>query len=35
VDPVEANLFLGRFLNDAMGSVPDIDLDFPGRSGRP
>jgi error-prone DNA polymerase len=29
VDPVEANLFLGRFLNDAMGSVPDIDLDFP------
>jgi error-prone DNA polymerase len=29
VDPVESNLFLGRFLNDAMGSVPDIDLDFP------
>jgi error-prone DNA polymerase len=29
VDPVEADLFLGRFLNDAMGSVPDIDLDFP------
>jgi error-prone DNA polymerase len=29
VDPVEANLFLGRFLNEAMGSVPDIDLDFP------
>ncbi|TVR61197.1 MAG: DNA polymerase III subunit alpha [Gemmatimonadales bacterium] len=29
VDPVEAGLFLGRFLNDAMGSVPDIDLDFP------
>jgi len=29
VDPVEANLFLGRFLNDAVGSVPDIDLDFP------
>jgi error-prone DNA polymerase len=29
VDPVEANLFLGRFLNDALGSVPDIDLDFP------
>jgi error-prone DNA polymerase len=28
VDPVQANLFLGRFLNDAMGSVPDIDLDF-------
>jgi error-prone DNA polymerase len=29
VDPVDANLFLGRFLNDALGSVPDIDLDFP------
>lgn len=29
VDPVEADLFLGRFLNEAMGSVPDIDLDFP------
>jgi error-prone DNA polymerase len=28
VDPVKANLFLGRFLNEAMGSVPDIDLDF-------
>ena len=28
VDPVRANLFLGRFLNEAMGSVPDIDLDF-------
>ena len=29
VDPVEADLFLGRFLNDSLGSVPDIDLDFP------
>ncbi len=29
VDPVEANLFLGRFLNEALASVPDIDLDFP------
>ncbi len=29
VDPVEANLSLGRFLNDEMKSVPDIDLDFP------
>ncbi len=29
VDPVEARLFPGRFLNEAMGSVPDIDLDFP------
>ena len=29
VDPVEANLSLGRFLNDEMAAVPDIDLDFP------
>jgi error-prone DNA polymerase len=29
VDPVEAGLSLGRFLNDEMVSVPDIDLDFP------
>jgi error-prone DNA polymerase len=29
IDPVEANLLPGRFLNEAMGSVPDIDLDFP------
>ncbi|HWE82446.1 MAG TPA: DNA polymerase III subunit alpha, partial [Gaiellaceae bacterium] len=29
VDPVKANLSLGRFLNDEMISVPDIDLDFP------
>jgi error-prone DNA polymerase len=29
VDPVEANLSLGRFLNDEMAGVPDIDLDFP------
>ncbi len=29
VDPVDANLLIGRFLNDALGSVPDIDLDFP------
>jgi error-prone DNA polymerase len=29
VDPVEANLSLGRFLNDELVSVPDIDLDFP------
>ncbi|NNF27090.1 MAG: DNA polymerase III subunit alpha [Gemmatimonadetes bacterium] len=29
IDPVENNLFIGRFLNEAMGSVPDIDLDFP------
>ena len=28
VDPVRTNLYLGRFLNDAMGSVPDIDIDF-------
>ncbi|MEX2527281.1 MAG: DNA polymerase III subunit alpha [Gemmatimonadota bacterium] len=29
VDPIASDLFLGRFLNEAMGSVPDIDLDFP------
>ncbi len=29
VDPVKAGLFLGRFLNEALRSVPDIDLDFP------
>jgi error-prone DNA polymerase len=29
VDPLEANLRMGRFLNDDMVSVPDIDLDFP------
>jgi error-prone DNA polymerase len=26
---VETNLFLGRFLNEALNTVPDIDLDFP------
>ena len=29
VDPVENGLSLGRFLNDELASVPDIDLDFP------
>ncbi len=29
VDPVSADLSLGRFLNDEMAGVPDIDLDFP------
>ncbi|MFQ5538025.1 MAG: DNA polymerase III subunit alpha [Gemmatimonadota bacterium] len=29
IDPVANNLFLGRFLNEALRSVPDIDLDFP------
>jgi error-prone DNA polymerase len=29
IDPVETNLFLGRFLNEALSTVPDIDLDFP------
>src|SRR5205823_11129172 len=29
VDPVEAGLSLGRFINDEMAAVPDIDLDFP------
>lgn len=29
VDPVATRLFLGRFLNETLASVPDIDLDFP------
>ena len=29
VDPVKADLFPGRFLNDEVTSAPDIDLDFP------
>ncbi|HIM36850.1 MAG TPA: DNA polymerase III subunit alpha, partial [Dehalococcoidia bacterium] len=29
IDPLEFNLSLERFLSDDMGSVPDIDLDFP------
>src|SRR5579864_4101836 len=29
VDPVHANLSLGRFINRELSSVPDIDLDFP------
>ena len=29
VDPVRNKLFLGRFLNEDLASVPDIDLDFP------
>ncbi|MGD0167845.1 MAG: error-prone DNA polymerase, partial [Gaiellaceae bacterium] len=29
VDPVAAELSLGRFLNREMAGVPDIDLDFP------
>src|SRR4051794_19554411 len=29
VDPIEAGLFSGRFLNDEVTSMPDIDLDFP------
>src|SRR6185437_7850815 len=29
VDPVKADLFSGRFLNDESSSMPDIDLDFP------
>src|SRR5439155_10740340 len=29
VDPVAADLSLGRFLNRELASVPDIDLDFP------
>jgi error-prone DNA polymerase len=29
VDPLAYNLMLGRFINDEMSSIPDIDLDFP------
>jgi error-prone DNA polymerase len=29
VDPIEADLFSGRFLNEETTSMPDIDLDFP------
>ena len=29
IDPLEYNLSLDRFLSDDLGSVPDIDLDFP------
>jgi error-prone DNA polymerase len=29
VDPVETDLFAGRFLNDEVTTMPDIDLDFP------
>ena len=29
VDPIRNELFLGRFLNEELTSLPDIDLDFP------
>ncbi|WP_233243930.1 DNA polymerase III subunit alpha [Paraconexibacter algicola] len=29
IDPVKNELFLGRFLNEEITSLPDIDLDFP------
>jgi error-prone DNA polymerase len=29
IDPVKAELFSGRFLNDEVEAKPDIDLDFP------
>ena len=29
IDPIENDLFLGRFLNDELTALPDIDLDFP------
>ena len=29
IDPVEQDLFLGRFLNEEISALPDIDLDFP------
>ena len=29
IDPLKHNLYVGRFLNEELSSVPDIDLDFP------
>ncbi|WP_196807648.1 DNA polymerase III subunit alpha [Candidatus Solirubrobacter pratensis] len=29
IDPVANDLYLGRFLNDELNALPDIDLDFP------
>jgi error-prone DNA polymerase len=29
VDPVKADLFVARFLNEEVSAMPDIDLDFP------
>ena len=29
IDPVANDLFLGRFLNEELTALPDIDLDFP------
>src|SRR2546427_532441 len=29
IHPVATRLFIGRFLNETLASVPDIDLDFP------
>jgi len=29
IDPIEADLHLGRFLNERLTALPDIDLDFP------
>ena len=29
IDPVRNELFLGRFLNEELTALPDIDLDFP------
>ena len=28
VDPVKHKLFAGRFLNDEMSAIPDIDIDI-------
>ncbi len=29
VDPIANDLFIGRFLNDELTALPDVDLDFP------
>ncbi|MBA2468061.1 MAG: DNA polymerase III subunit alpha, partial [Chloroflexia bacterium] len=29
IDPIAHNLYVGRFLNEELPSIPDIDIDFP------
>jgi len=29
IDPIAHNLYIGRFLNEDLPSIPDIDIDFP------
>ena len=34
VDPIDNDLLIGRFLNEELTALPDIDLDFPRDIGR-